>query len=105
MPSRRTVSAKESIPWAGSQRVPQPVALASVGFRRVIDLPRILHHIHLADIDIDELAVALLDLPDIDVLDDVALDRVDLDGPARAVELLAPEEVDVFETVGIGAER
>src|SRR5215471_8881023 len=75
-----------------------------VGFRWVIDLPGIFHELYFTDIDVDKLAILLLDLANIDVLNDVALDRVDLYRPAWAVELLPPQEIDVFETVGIRAE-
>src|SRR5262249_36278846 len=59
---------------------------ALVALRRIVDLPGVLDHIDLSDVDVHELAVALLDLADIDVLHNLALRRVDHDRPARAVE-------------------
>src|SRR5262245_43288633 len=77
---------------------------ALVALRRVVDLPLILDHLDLADVDIDELAVTLLDAADIDVLDHVPLVRIDHDRAARTVELLALHEVDILGAVGVGAE-
>jgi hypothetical protein len=33
---------------------------ASIRRRRMVDLPRVFHHLHLVDVDVDEPAVALL---------------------------------------------
>src|SRR6516162_6804560 len=78
---------------------------ASIRLWQIVDLPRVFHHLHLVDVDIDEHAVALLYLPDVDVLNDVALYRVNFDRAAGAVEFLAFHEIDVFEPIGIGTLR
>src|SRR5262245_60832291 len=78
--------------------------LVLIAFRRIVDLPGIFDHLDLPDIDVDELAVALLDPADIDILDHIPLVRIDYDRSARAVELLALHEIDVLGAVRIWAE-
>src|SRR4029077_4284707 len=83
---------------------PRMTGWGSVTLRRVVDLPGILDHLDLAAVDVDELAVSLLDAADIDVLDHVPLVRIDHDRAARTVELLALHEVDILGAVGVGTE-
>src|SRR5262249_56332636 len=91
--------------WSGRDEAATTCWYALVALGRIVDLPRVLHHIHLSDVDRHELAVALLDLADIDVLHNLALRRVDHDRPARAVKRLALQEVDVLYAFRIGPER
>src|SRR5215471_6108037 len=72
-----------------------------VAFRRVVDLPGIFNHVDLADVDIDQLTVALFDAADIDVLNNIALRGIDHNGTARAIELLALHGLDVLGAVGV----
>src|SRR3989304_1166674 len=72
-----------------------------VALGRVIDLPRILDHRDGRDVDVDQLAVTLLHAADVDVLDDVALLRIDHDRPAWAADLLALHELDVLQAIRI----
>src|SRR5262245_47321101 len=103
MPSSRMVSAKDSNGRLGLRRGSAARRRWRtggdwlVGLRRVVDLPRVLHLRHFTDIDVDELAVPLLDFADVYVLHDVALGRVDLNRSARAVKFLRLDKVDVFE--------
>src|SRR5215475_8441421 len=102
MPSSRMVSAKDSNGrlglrrGSGARRRWRTGGDRLVGLRRVVDLPRVLHLRHFTDIDVDELAVPLLDFADVYVLHDVAL-RVDLNWSAGAVKFLRLDKVDVFE--------
>src|SRR5665213_2738559 len=60
--------------------------------RRVHRFPRILDHGEGLELDIDELAAALLDAADIDVLDDFAGLRIDHEGSARTrLGLVVPQ--------------
>src|ERR1700757_2065714 len=79
-------------------------ARPSVRLNRMVDLPRIFHHRIGRDIDVNELTVALLEPPNIDVLNNITLDRIDHDRPTRAVELLARHELDVLQAIDAGAE-
>src|ERR687896_783678 len=104
MPSRRTVSAKESIrglcgPQERGARNLRRIPRARFTFRmelllsRVFELPRVLDHREGRDVDVHELAIPLLQLTDVDVLDDLALLRIDREDAPRAAQRLALEEI------------
>src|SRR5262245_11889828 len=76
-----------------------------VALRWIVDLPRIHHHRDGGNVDIDELAVALLDPADVDVLHDLALGRIDPDWAARRRQLLALHEINVLRALGVGPKR
>src|SRR5258708_8563722 len=68
----------------GAHRGSNPM---KVLFRRVELFRGVLHHRDGVELDVGETAVLFLDTANVDILNDVARVRVDLDGTARAVRV------------------